>query len=139
MQDEYLTRCVVDPVKRKFFLYSNEGEERVVDCDTVDQFMAVLELCRDNLDEDTLAYASPLWPKLAFNSKKGRKKIRQIFCPITFFMNKYSSEFYKKILECYDYETRNTTIYGNVIRSEMEFTQSSEELQSDGQRDENHL
>ena len=84
MQDEYLTRCVVDPVKRKFFLYSNEGEERVVDCDTVDQFMAVLELCRDNLDEDTLAYASPLCPKLAFNSKKGRKKIPQIFCPITF-------------------------------------------------------
>jgi hypothetical protein len=60
MQDEYLTRCVVDPVSRKFFLYSNEGEERVVDCDTVDQFMAVLELCRDNLDEDTLAYADPL-------------------------------------------------------------------------------
>ena len=60
MQDEYLTRCVVDPVKRKFFLYSNEGEERVVDCDTVDQFMAVLELVRDKCDEDTLAYADPL-------------------------------------------------------------------------------
>ena len=42
MQDEYLTRCVVDPVSRKFFLYSNEGEERVVDCDTVDQFMAAV-------------------------------------------------------------------------------------------------
>ncbi len=60
MQDEYLTRCVVDPVKRKFFLYSKEGEERVVDCETVEQFMAVLELCRDNLDEDTLAYSNPL-------------------------------------------------------------------------------
>ena len=60
MQDEYLTRCVVDPVKRKFFLYSNEGEERVVDCDTVDQFMAVLELVRDTCDDDVLAYADPL-------------------------------------------------------------------------------
>jgi len=39
MQDEYLTRCVVDPVKRKFFLYSSDGDERVVDCETVDQFM----------------------------------------------------------------------------------------------------
>ena len=29
MQDEYLTRCVVDPASRKFFLYSSEGEERV--------------------------------------------------------------------------------------------------------------
>jgi len=60
MNSDYLTRCVVDPVARKFFLYSNEGEERVVDCDTIEQFMSVLELCRDNLDEDTLAYADPL-------------------------------------------------------------------------------
>ena len=43
MQDEFLTRCVVDPVSRKFFLYSSEGEERVVECETVDQFMSVLE------------------------------------------------------------------------------------------------
>ena len=55
MQDEYLTRCVVDPVSRKFYLYSNEGEERVVDCETVDQFMAVLELVRDTWDDDVLA------------------------------------------------------------------------------------
>ena len=60
MQDEYLTKWVVDPVSRRFFLYSNEGDKRVVDCDTIDQFMAVLELCRDTLDEDTLAYADPL-------------------------------------------------------------------------------
>ena len=60
MQDEYLTRCVVDPVSRKFYLYSNEGEERVVDCETVDQFMAVLELVRDTSDDDVLAYADPL-------------------------------------------------------------------------------
>ena len=60
MQDDYLTRCVVDPVKRKFYLYSEQGDEKVLDCETVDQFMSVLELCRAVLDEDTLAYASPL-------------------------------------------------------------------------------
>jgi hypothetical protein len=32
----------------------------------VDQFMSVLELCRAVLDEDTLAYASPLWGKINF-------------------------------------------------------------------------
>ena len=85
MQDEYLTRCVVDPVSRKFFLYSSEGEERVVDCETVDQFMAVLELVRDKCDEDTLAYADPLTKNEAFNSKKGGKKIPQKFDPITFY------------------------------------------------------
>jgi hypothetical protein len=60
MQDDYLTRCVVDPVKRKFYLYSEQGDEKIVDCETVDQFMGVLELCRAMLDEDTLAYASPV-------------------------------------------------------------------------------
>ena len=96
MQDEYLTRCVVDPVARKFFLYSNEGEERVVDCETVDQFMSVLELCRATLDEDTLAYASPLWPKSTFNSKNRVKKTPAIFCPITFLWTSIHQSFTKK-------------------------------------------
>ena len=51
----------------------------------------------------------------------------------------YPPSFYNEILECYEYETRNQTIYGNVIRGEMEFTQSSEECGSDEQGDENHL
>ena len=54
-------------------------------------------------------------------------------------MNYYSPILYKEILECYDYETRNPSIYGNVIRSEVEFTKSSEERRSDQQGDENHL
>ena len=54
-------------------------------------------------------------------------------------MNLYSPTLYKEILECYDYETRNQTIYGNVIRGEVEFAQSSEELRSDRKGDENHL
>jgi len=54
-------------------------------------------------------------------------------------MNHYSPTLYKEILECYNYETRNPTIYGNVIRGEVEFTQSSEECGSDQQGDENHL
>ena len=58
-------------------------------------------------------------------------------------MNNYSRSYnqnlYKEILECYDYETRNPTIYGNVIRSEVEFTQSSEECGSDQQGDEDHV
>tara|TARA_R100000030_G_scaffold45875_1_gene34619 strand:- start:290 stop:472 length:183 start_codon:yes stop_codon:yes gene_type:complete len=60
MQDDYLTRCVVDPVARKFYLYSEQGDEKVVECETVDQFMDVLEVCRGVLDEETLAYANPL-------------------------------------------------------------------------------
>jgi hypothetical protein len=60
MQDEYLTRCVVDPVKRTVYLYSNEGDTKEVTCDTVEEFMNVLEFVRATVDEETLSYASPL-------------------------------------------------------------------------------
>ena len=58
-EEDFLSRCVVDPVARKFYLYSENGEERVVQCETIDQFMSVLELVRDTCDDDILAYADP--------------------------------------------------------------------------------
>jgi hypothetical protein len=57
--EEYLSRCVVDTLSRKFYLYSNEGDERVVECETVDQFMNVLEVVRSQLNEETLVYSNP--------------------------------------------------------------------------------
>lgn len=58
--EEFLTRCVVDTLARKFYLYSSEGTEKVVDCETIDQFMNVLEVVRNQLDEKTLVYCNPL-------------------------------------------------------------------------------
>jgi hypothetical protein len=60
MQDEYLSRCVVDPVKRTVYLYSSEGSEKQVTCETVDEFMNVLEFVRATVDAETLTYAGPL-------------------------------------------------------------------------------
>ena len=60
MQDEYLSRCVVDPIKRTVYLYSTEGSEKQVTCDTVEEFMNVLEFVRATVDEGTLSYANPL-------------------------------------------------------------------------------
>jgi len=51
-------------------------------------------------------------------------------------MNRYSFNFYQQILECYEYETRNKTVYGNVICGEVELTQGSKERQLDRQGDE---
>jgi len=58
--EEFLTRCVVDTLARKFYLYSSEGGERVVECETIQQFMNVLEMVRAVVDEDCLAYTDPL-------------------------------------------------------------------------------
>ena len=59
MLEETLSRCVVDPLKRTVYLYSNEGKEKQVTCETIDQFMNVLELVRSRVNDDCLAYANP--------------------------------------------------------------------------------
>ena len=58
--EEYLTRVVIDTCARTFRLYSNEGDERVVDCDSMEEFMNVLDLVRKVVDEDIVAYVGPL-------------------------------------------------------------------------------
>ncbi len=60
MEDEYLTRCIVDPVKKTVRLLSSEGDEKVVDCTTTEEFMNVLEFVRATVDEDVLTYVNPL-------------------------------------------------------------------------------
>ena len=58
--DEFLTKCVVDPAKRTFYLYSSEGDEKQVDCDNVEEFMNVLQIVRKLCPEERLAYTNPL-------------------------------------------------------------------------------
>ena len=64
MEEAFLTKCVVDPIKRSFYLFSSEGEKRVVNCDNTDDFMNVLELVRTITPDDALSYTDPLmWGK----------------------------------------------------------------------------
>ena len=57
---EFLSRCVVDTLARKFYLYSSEGGEKLVECETIDQFMNVLEIVRSQVSDDCLVYTNPL-------------------------------------------------------------------------------
>ena len=57
--EEFLSRCVVDTLARKFYLYSSNGAEKLVECESVDQFMDVLEVVRSQVSEDCLAYSNP--------------------------------------------------------------------------------
>ena len=54
MDDEYLSRCVVDTIQRKVHLYSDEGDTKTVECETVEEFMNVLHFVRDNCPEAML-------------------------------------------------------------------------------------
>ena len=55
--DEHLTRVVIDTCSRTFRLYSNEGGEKIVECDNMEEVMNVLELVRAVVDDDVVAYS----------------------------------------------------------------------------------
>ena len=62
---EYVTRCVADPLDKTIRIYSNEGTEQELVCDTADEFINVVKFIRstvdDNLlDNDQFIYASPV-------------------------------------------------------------------------------
>ena len=61
--DAYLTRCGVNTTARSFYLLSSDGSEREITCETPEQFMDVLKLCREvlpDIDEDLLVYTDPV-------------------------------------------------------------------------------
>ena len=57
--EEYLMKCVVDTVKKSFYLYSSDGDTKNIVCETSEQFMNVLELVRATCPEDRLSYTDP--------------------------------------------------------------------------------
>ena len=61
MDEKYLMKCVVNPTKKSFYLYSNEGDKKEVVCDNTEQFMNVLEkLVRATCPEGRLFYTNPI-------------------------------------------------------------------------------
>ena len=64
--EEYLMKCVVDPAKKTFYLYSSEGDTKEVNCDDTEQFMTVLKLVRATCTEERLVYSEHLSGKIDF-------------------------------------------------------------------------
>lgn len=60
MVEEYLTRCVVDTTRKTIYIYSNGGDKKELVCDTIDEFINVLNFVRATVDEKILAYVNPL-------------------------------------------------------------------------------
>ena len=60
MSDDLLSKCVIDASKRTVYLYSDGGDKKTVKCDTVDEFMNVLNFVRDMVEEERVFYSDPL-------------------------------------------------------------------------------
>ena len=57
MNETYVAGVVIDVCTRSFLLLSDEGDEKMVECETAEQFMSVLEVCTDHLNDDQIEYA----------------------------------------------------------------------------------
>ena len=55
--EEFVQGIVIDVCTRSFLLLSDQGDQKFVECDTVDQFMNVLEVVTANLNDDQIEYA----------------------------------------------------------------------------------
>ncbi len=60
MSDDLLSKCVIDTSKRTVYLYSDGGDKKIVKCETVDEFMNVLNFVRDMVEEERVFYSDPL-------------------------------------------------------------------------------
>ena len=56
MAEDYLTKIVVDMNSRSFLLISENGSQRLVECDTPDEFLRVLDVC-NQLERDKIEFA----------------------------------------------------------------------------------
>ena len=57
MDDDVVNRTIIDVCTRSFLIISDEGEEKLVRCETPEQFMDVMEVVDRLLDPDRIIYA----------------------------------------------------------------------------------
>ena len=75
MNDASVVKTIVDICSRSFNIVSVEGYIQLVQCETVQEFMDVLEVCQDFMDEDMLVYSEIITkPKRSRKTRKRKKE-----------------------------------------------------------------
>ena len=75
MNDASVVKTIVDICSRSFKIVSDEGYIQLVQCETVQEFMDVLEVCQEFMDEDMLVYSEIITkPKRSRKIRKRKKE-----------------------------------------------------------------
>ena len=75
MNDASVVKTIVDICSRSFKIVSDEGHIQLVQCDSVQEFMDVLEVCPEFMDEDMLVYSEIITkPKRSRKTRKRKKE-----------------------------------------------------------------
>ena len=75
MNDASVVKTIIDICSRSFRIVSDQGHIQLVHCDTVQEFMDVLEVCQEFCDDDMLIYSEIITkPKRSRKTRKGKKE-----------------------------------------------------------------
>ena len=74
MNDASVVKTIVDICSRSFKIVSDEGYIQLVQCESVQEFMDVLEVCQEFMDEDMLVYSEIITRPKRFRKTRKRKK-----------------------------------------------------------------
>ena len=76
MNDASVVKTIVDICSRSFKIVSDEGYIQLVQCESVQEFMDVLEVCQEFMDEDMLVYSEIITkPKRSRKTRKRKKEL----------------------------------------------------------------
>tara|TARA_B100000131_G_scaffold279314_1_gene284392 strand:- start:520 stop:708 length:189 start_codon:yes stop_codon:yes gene_type:complete len=56
--DDFVNRTIIDVCTRSFLIISDDGEERMITCETTEQFMNVMEVVNKLLDPERIEYSN---------------------------------------------------------------------------------
>ena len=56
--DDFVNRTIIDVCTRSFLIISDGGEERMITCETTEQFMDVMEVVNKLLDPERIEYSN---------------------------------------------------------------------------------
>ena len=75
MNEASVVKTIVYICSRSFKIVSDQGYIQLVQCETVQEFMAVLEVCQEFMDEDMLVYSEIITkPKRSRKTRKRKKE-----------------------------------------------------------------
>ena len=75
MNDASVVKTIVDICSRSFKIVSDEGYIQLVQCESVQEFMDVLEVCQEFMDEDMIVYSDIITkPKISRKTRKRKKE-----------------------------------------------------------------
>ena len=77
MNDASVVKTIVDICSRSFKIVSDEGHIQLVQCDTVQEFMDVLEVVNQFMDEDMLVYSEIITKPKRNRKTRKRKKDKE--------------------------------------------------------------